>query len=110
MDLSKANVQEPLREWLQPSWKQLWSGYWHAEHVAIWFDEKAPGYDYDKVIDTPYSADAWGVPGKRGIFPAQSSLHMVSGNYTVVRAEFLDQLDPGWVKVIRRCPLPSDFR
>ncbi|RNM11731.1 hypothetical protein [Nocardioides pocheonensis] len=78
--------------------------------MAIWFDENASGYDYDKAFDTPYSADAWGVPGKRGIFPAQTSLHMVSKNYTIVRVEYLDELDPRWVKAIRRCPSPSDFR
>lgn len=110
LNLSQMNVQEPLKEWLKPSWKQLWSGYWDPEHVAIWFDETAPGYDYDKVFDTPYSGDAWGVPGRRGIFPAQTSLHMVSRNYTIVRVEYLDEVDPRWVKAIRHCPSRSDFR
>lgn len=110
MELSKMNVQEPLREWLKPKSKELWSKYSHPQYVAIWFDESAPGYDFDKVFDTPYSAAAWGVPGKCGIFPAQTSLHLVPGNYTVVLAACLDELDPRWVKVVRRCPAPSDFQ
>lgn len=109
MRLSKMNVELPLQDWLRPKDKKMWSEWAHPDYVAIKFDSRAPGYDYDKIFDGDYSADAWGVPEKRGIVPRGESLHGLSGDYVVINVAYVDEIDTRWVKTVRRCPSSSDF-
>ncbi|WP_028645078.1 hypothetical protein [Nocardioides sp. URHA0020] len=100
-------IEEPLKEWLRPKAKAMWSAWSHPDYVAIRVDENAPGYDYDILFDNgEYSTQAWGKPG---IVSKGDRLHVIQDNYVVIHSRHLTEIDPTWLKKVRRCPAPADY-
>ncbi len=105
--LVEINIEEPLKVWLRPKAKEMWSEWSHPDYVAIRVNENTPGYDYDILFDNgEYSKQAWGKPG---IVPKGDRLHVIQDNYVVIPSRHLSEIDPRWLKKARRCPAPSDY-
>ncbi|MFC7490048.1 MULTISPECIES: hypothetical protein [unclassified Knoellia] len=100
-------IEEPLKNWLRKKAKEMWSGWSHPDYVAIRVNEDAPGYDYDILFDNgDYSTQAWGKPG---IVPEGDRMYVTEDNYVVIPSKHLREIDPRWLKKVRRCPAPSDL-